>query len=138
MHRNIIVAGAIALGFGLAPAVYAADQLSDDTVKAERTRIEAEYKADKARCDGLTGNAKDVCQSEAKAKERIAKAELEARAKGTPKAEYEARVARAEAEYDVAKEKCDDLAGNDKDLCVKNAKAAEKRAKADAKAQYKG
>jgi starch phosphorylase len=34
-------------------------------------------------------------------------------------------------------EKCDDKAGNDKDVCVKQAKAAETRAKADAKANMK-
>jgi hypothetical protein len=35
-----------------------------------------------------------------------------------------ARVARARADYDVAIERCDDLAGNPKDVCVKEAKAA--------------
>ncbi|MEO8755868.1 MAG: hypothetical protein ABI624_24660, partial [Casimicrobiaceae bacterium] len=44
-----------------------------------------------------------------------------------------ARVARADATYDVAKEKCDDLAGNPKDVCVKEAKAAHVKSTADAK-----
>ncbi len=35
--------------------------------------------------------------------------------------------------YDLAKERCDDLAGNAKDVCVQEAKAAHTRAKADAK-----
>jgi hypothetical protein len=35
--------------------------------------------------------------------------------------------------YDVAKEKCDDLSGNAKDVCVKDAKAAQAKAKAEAK-----
>ena len=103
----------------------------------EKERIEAAYKADKARCDELSGNGKDVCVTQAKAKERIANADLEARAKGTAKARYDAQVVRAEAEYDVAKEKCDDLAGNQKDVCEKEAKAIEVKAKADAKAAYK-
>ncbi|MHB8742367.1 MAG: hypothetical protein ACYC9L_04510 [Sulfuricaulis sp.] len=34
----------------------------------------------------------------------------------------------------MAKEKCDDKAGNDKDVCVKEAKAALVRGKADAQA----
>ena len=46
-------------------------------------------------------------------------------------------VARAEAAYLVAREKCDDLAGNVKDVCVKEAKAAETKAKADTKADRK-
>ncbi len=43
-------------------------------------------------------------------------------------------MARAEAQYSVAKEKCDDLSGNPKDVSMKEAKAAETKAKADAKA----
>ena len=46
-------------------------------------------------------------------------------------------VAKAQAAYSVAKEKCDDKADNDKKVCVKEAKAAETRAKADAKAEMK-
>jgi hypothetical protein len=42
--------------------------------------------------------------------------------------------ARADAAYEVAEEKCDDLAGNPKDVCVKDAKAARTRTLADAKA----
>jgi len=41
---------------------------------------------------------------------------------------------RAEAQYKVAREKCDDLSGNAKDVCVKEAKAAETKAKAEVKA----
>ena len=42
-------------------------------------------------------------------------------------------IKKADAEYDVAKEKCDDLAGNAKDVCVKDAKAAREKAKTSAK-----
>ena len=85
-------------------------------------------RADKAACDALSGNAKDVCVEEAKGKEKVAKAEAEAAYKNTPKAREKARVARADAAYEVAKEKCDDLAGNAKDVCVKEAKAAHVKA----------
>jgi hypothetical protein len=53
------------------------------------------------------------------------------------KARYEAAVEQAEADYKAAKAKCDELKGNDKDVCMKEAKAAEKKAKADAKAMKK-
>jgi len=66
-------------------------------------------------------------------KEKIAKAEADAAYKGTPKAREAARIAHADADYSVAKEKCDDLSGNQKDVCVKEAKAAYTKAKADAK-----
>ena len=137
MNRFNAIAFAAAAALSMGSTAFAEEQMDNAAVKAEKERIEAQYNVDKARCDELAGNAKDVCKAEAKAKERVAKAELEANAKGTPKARYEAQVVRAEAEYDVAKEKCDDLAGNQKDVCEKEAKATEKKAKADAKAAYK-
>ncbi len=42
-------------------------------------------------------------------------------------------MAKAESAYAVAKEKCDDQTGNAKDVCVKEAKAVEIKALADAK-----
>ena len=62
-----------------------------------------------------------------------AKAEAEAAYKHTPKARESARVAQAQANYNVAIEKCDDLAGNRKDVCVKEAKAELVKGKANAK-----
>ena len=124
-----------AAGIAFAGAANAADNktMSRDAYKADKDKIEAQYKADKERCSSLSGNAKDVCQAEAKGKEKVAKAELEADYKNTDKARIDARQAKADADYDVAKEKCDDLKGNDKDVCVKEAKAAHTKAKADAK-----
>lgn len=103
--------------------------------KADEKRIEAEYKASKERCDDVNGNAKDICQLEAKGAEKVAKAELAVRDDDSPKTRFNLSMAKAEADYDVAKERCDDLAGNAKDVCVKDAKAAFTSAKADAKAK---
>lgn len=114
-----------------------AQTMSKDVYKDSESRITAEYKADKDNCDKLSGNAKDVCIEEAKAKEKVAKAELESRNQNTAKARYDLRITQAEAAYAVAKEKCDDKAGNAKDVCLKEAKAAETSAKADAKASLK-
>ena len=124
-----------AAGIAFAGAANAADNktMSRDAYKADKDKIEAQYKADKERCSSLSGNAKDICQAEAKGKEKVAKADLEANYKNTDKARIDARMAKADADYDVAKEKCDDLKGNDKDVCVKEAKATRTKAKADAK-----
>ena len=94
---------------------------------------EAQYKIDKDGCASRTGNAKDICLAEAGGKEKVAKADAEAAYKNTPNAREDARIARAEASHSVGKEKCDDLAGNTKDVCVKEADAALVKAKADAK-----
>jgi hypothetical protein len=94
---------------------------------------DAQYKAAKDACASLSGNARDICVAEAKGNHEVAKAEAEAAYKHTPKAREHARVAYAEANYKVAMEKCDDLAGNPKDVCVKEAKSALVKGKADAK-----
>jgi hypothetical protein len=94
---------------------------------------DAQYKIDNDACASLSANAKDICIAEAKGKENIAKAEAEAAYENTPKARENARVAHAQAKYDVAIEKCDDLSGNPKDVCVKEAKAGLVKGKADAK-----
>jgi hypothetical protein len=98
-----------------------------------KTQISADYKSAKAGCSSMSGNAKDICMAEAKGAEKVAKADLEARYTGKEKHQYDLRMAKAEAAYSIAKEKCDDRAGNDKDVCMKEAKAAEVKAKADAK-----
>jgi hypothetical protein len=132
---KLLISLLAAAGIAFAGTAGAADNktMSRDAYKAQENRVEAQYKADKERCSSLTGNAKDVCQAEAKGNEKVAKAQLEADYKNTAKARNDARVAKADADYDVAKEKCDDLSGNQKDVCVKEAKAAHAKAKADAK-----
>lgn len=105
--------------------------------KASKDSIRSAYKADKERCDGLKANAKDVCETEAKAKRDIALAEHDAAERNTPANVRKVALAKAEGAYEVAKEKCDDLKGNEKDACQKDAKANHDRAKAEAKANAK-
>lgn len=129
---------AIALAVTLAFSAGAmAEGMSKGDYKASKDKISADYKTANASCASLAGNASDICVAEAKGKEMVALADLEASYKPTQKTRYDARVAKAVADYGVAREKCDDLTGNAKDVCVKEAKAAETTAKADAKAQMK-
>lgn len=114
-----------------------AEGMSKADYKSQGKTIGAEYKSAKAGCDSLSGNANDICVAEAKGKRDVAKAELELNYKPSVKTRYDARVAKADAEYGVAIQHCDDKAGNDKDVCVKEAKAAKTHATADAKAQMK-
>jgi hypothetical protein len=98
--------------------------LTAEEHKAEKQRIEATYKDANKACGSMSGNAKDVCQKQAKGQEKISLAELKAKQDPTPSNQAAVGKARADADYDVAKEKCDDLKGNPKDVCVKDAKAA--------------
>jgi hypothetical protein len=124
---------AVAAAFTLAGTVQAQTTTQRQVKNADEDRIEAEYKAARERCDPMTGNAKDICQKEAKGKEKVAKAELNARQKPSTGNQRKVEEAKAEAAYDVAKERCDDKAGNDKDVCQKDAKATYERARADIK-----
>lgn len=125
---------AVALAFSTGAI---AETMSKADYTAAKDKIATEYKSAKAGCDSLSGNAKDICSADAKGKDRVALAELETTYKPSAKNRYEARVAKAEADYAVASERCDDLAGNAKDVCMKEAKAAQTAALADAKAQMK-
>jgi hypothetical protein len=107
--------------------------ITKDAYDTAIRNAETQYKFDKDACGSRSGNAKDICLAEASGKEKTAKADAEAAYKNTPKAREDARIARAEAIHNVAKEKCDDLSGNAKDVCVKEADAALTKMKADAK-----
>ena len=121
-----------------APADTGSHKAARDERKAEKEHIEADYKADKAKCDTMKGNAKDVCMKEAKGKEKVAKAELDAKDDRTGNSGYKVAKAKAEADYDVAKERCDDMKGKEKSACVKEAKAKRDHALAAAKNERKG
>jgi len=129
-----ICAGALVFA-GAAGAADKGDKATYDSAKAS---AKTAYNTDKAACDSLKGNAKDICVAEAKAKRTRVDENAEAAYKNTPKAREHAIHEIAEADYKVAKERCDDKAGNDKDVCVKEAKAVMTRAQADAKASQKG
>ena len=149
------IAAAIALAFGLtaaqaqtgtAPTTPRADTTTGkvkDTVRerkvkdAEEDRIEAEYKSAKAKCDEMKNkDEKEVCEADAKGKEKVAKAELEQKYEPSDSHARKVDEAKAEHEYNVAKEKCDVAKGKEESACEKEAKAKYERAKADIKARF--
>jgi hypothetical protein len=129
IHLHLLAA-AVAL---FAVSASQAASITKADYSAGKSRISADYKAAKAACSSMTSNAKDVCVEEAKAAEKVARAELEFGYTGKPADEVKVRVTRAETAYAVAKEKCDDQSGNAKDVCVKEAKAVEVKALAAAR-----
>ena len=108
-----------------------AGAMTQDEYKVAKEKIEADYKVDKASCDSLKGNANDVCEKEAKGKENVAKAELEQQYKPSDRNSRNVKEEKVKAAYEVAKEKCDDMRGESKSACEKQAKADEARGKAE-------
>lgn len=130
MHQSL-TALALALTTAFAASAFAADAMDKDAYKAAKDRIEEQARADKKACESMKDNAKDVCQAEAKAKEKIAKAELDAQNKPGAKADEKVRLTKAEGEYEVAKEKCEDQKGQEMAACKKDAKAAYDKVKSE-------
>lgn len=110
-----------------------AQKMSSSDFSAAKTRVSSEYKADKTICKQQSGNAKDICMEEAKAKEKIAKAELTFSYTGKPADKVKVATVKSDANYNVAKEKCDDLSGTPKTTCRTEAKAIHTKTLADIK-----
>lgn len=126
---NVILAAAFcASGFAASAAMTKGEH------KAALDNAEMSYKSAKAACESFAGNAKDVCIAEAKVEKTFANGKTHSNFKNTPKAQFDAQKDLAGAEYDLAKTKCQTLAGNDKDVCVKEAKAVQTKARVDAQA----
>lgn len=128
---------ALAIGLALSTGGTMAENMSKDQYKFNEKKIDTDYMVETEVCGSLAGNANDICDAEAKGKMNIAKAELEHNNKPTAKTLYKARVAKADADYSVAVQKCDDKEGNAEDVCVKEAKAARTQQTAAAEAQMK-
>ncbi|MBA3756518.1 MAG: hypothetical protein H0X02_09930 [Nitrosomonas sp.] len=126
----------LAIGiFGGTTAI--AGNMSNEEYKAYKDKIDASYKVAKERCGSFSGNAEDICETEAKGRHSVDKANLEAKHNPSPKNQYEARIAQIDADYSVAMEKCDDFDGNAEDVCTAEAKAAKGEATNAAKAGMK-
>ncbi|MCC2970964.1 BON domain-containing protein [Massilia sp. IC2-476] len=84
-------------------------------------KVEADHKAAKQKCDALKDE--DICEEQADVAR--AKAELAAVTKydNTASNREAARRKLADAEYELAEEKCDAMKGNAKDSCMNNAKS---------------
>ncbi|MCE2645350.1 MAG: hypothetical protein LW835_09075 [Burkholderiaceae bacterium] len=133
MNINSSVKLALTAAVLLAFAPVQAQTIGKVDYNAAKTRISADFKSDKASCDSRSGNAKDICVEEAKAKEKVALADLEYKHTGKSVDRNKLLTVKAETAYAVAKERCDDKSGNAKDVCVQEAKAVEVKALADAK-----
>ncbi len=91
--------------------------------KQAHNKAEADYKTAKNQCKSLKDNAQDVCEEEAKVARARAEREAIAQYKNTPRDLDKANRKLADAEYELAKEKCDDLSGDAKDSCQNQARS---------------
>jgi hyperosmotically inducible protein len=123
-----------ATAYGISAAVDSPRSLMSPTeYSAAKQAIESQARTALAGCRDMDGQAKDVCKAEARADERIRKADLDAQYRGTVAAAADARLARAKAQYDVAKAKCSDQHGEGKLSCLRDARSEKAKALVQAK-----
>lgn len=103
---------------------------SYDSAKAD---IKATYKAERDNCGALAGNAKDICIEQAKGREAVALAQLEYNYTGKAADEQKLYTVRADTRFELAKERCDDLGGDAKDVCLRQARTEHEKAQAEIK-----
>jgi hypothetical protein len=101
-----------------------AESLARKELRLDHERAQAAYRLEWKSCSKLQGNARDICKVQARGNFQVAKAEVQARYKPSPANEDGVKLARAEAAWRLASEKCEDLQGNAKDVCKADAKAA--------------
>src|SRR5258708_12453241 len=64
--------------------------------KAEEDRIEADYKAEKAKCNSMKGNEKEACEADPKGKENVTKPQPRPKYHPSPPNDRQAADAQAE------------------------------------------
>lgn len=100
---------------------------------AAKARIDANHKYQRNDCGMQSTNVKDICVEEAGARHMVALAELHYGYTGKAADRVKLQVAKAEAAYAVARERCDDQVGASKDQCVQQAQAIESQALSEAR-----
>jgi hypothetical protein len=135
LYASLVGALAVsATAFGISTAVESPRSLmSPIDYGAAKKAIESEIRTSLASCRDKEGLDKEVCKAEARADERVRKADLEAQYRGTVAAAADAKLARAKAHFEVAKVKCSDQRSEDRLSCLKSARAEKAKALAEAK-----
>lgn len=120
--------GAMACAFAANPAAKPPPPMTKPAYEAAKSRIEQQLRADRKVCAARRGEAQDLCEAQAEGRAKSERAQLEARYRPSPETILEAKVATADANYRVEKEKCDALEGKAQDRCRQQAKAAREAA----------
>lgn len=127
---STLLAAALCAGFA-----NAADSTSDPAAfRKMNDKAAADYKAAVAECKNKSGNAKDICIDEAKVARARTEYDAVVQHQDTQKLRIKYRARLADAEYALAKERCDDMSGADKENCSNMAKSVHTAALSDAKA----
>ena len=125
------LAGALlvsATAFGISAAVDSRARSCPLRLFGREEAIESDVHAAMSQCRDQDGRSRDICKAEARADEMVRKADLEARYRGTVVSAADARLARAKAQYEVARTRCADERSADRLSCLRAARADKAKA----------
>jgi hypothetical protein len=94
----------------------------DNDYDLRMTKAKTDYAVAEKRCDDFAGNVKSVCSEKAKSAYVAAQADAKM-VKKTNAARQDASAEKQDANYEVAKQRCESFAGSVKDNCLKSARA---------------
>src|SRR5258706_2532071 len=128
-----LVASVAAVGIGASLESPRSLMTRQDYAEA-RQATDAQTRNALAQCRSLEGAAKGLCRATASAEERVHRAQLEARYRGTVESESEVRLARGRATFEIARARCNERMGEARSACLTSARTERARALADARA----
>ena len=109
--------------------------LTPASYEAARKTIDRQFAADRKACARLRGHASEVCQAQAEGRQQAEKARLEARHDPSPEKVEASKFAIAQANFQVAMEKCDGHQGKARSRCRQEARAAREAAERQARVE---
>jgi hypothetical protein len=121
--RLSVGAALLAAAFATGAAAQAPAPGAPPSQEAQKRNEKDMQKAALERCEAMKDNAQEICEKELEGQKKIAQAEAKVRERDTPKNRLELAEVKAEAEYKVAVQRCDDQVGDGKSACQKVAKA---------------
>jgi dienelactone hydrolase len=130
-----MIARTLALLAACCTLAAAAQGIARDEYKAQRLRVQNQLATSKDRCSSVSGHSRDLCKVQAQADYDVARADLLARYKPTPRNRQKAQQVKARSEYRIAREKCGDLDGQARKVCDTEAQAGYAAAKAELRAR---
>ena len=133
--KMLIAATLGVTAFACCPALGA--EMSKQEYRDAKKRIDSEYYAERQKCGVGYGHAYELCLRRAHGMRDVAKAELEAKYKPSPRHYYDAAIARAKSAYAIAGKECEDKRGEDRKACKAEAKIAYDRARGEARSELK-
>lgn len=113
----------------------AAQGMSPGEYRAARKTVESDFTTARTGCEPMLANVKDLCFADVRGREAVALAELQAEYQPSARASHDVRLAKAEAAFALARERCDDQPSAKQRSCILDAGTARAAARSDSEAR---